>query len=100
MAIRFDKDTRRATNGPMIFFSDPSAEISISDEIRGAIESRLSFYAYRMPGDMIMSFGSSEGVVEGIGQAGFVIAPFLPGNPYLTIPYKSPGKTNFSLLTT
>ncbi len=92
MAIRFDKDTRRATNGPMIFFSDPSAEISISDEIRGAIESRLSFYAYRMPGDMIMSFGSSEGVVEGIGQAGFVIAPFLPGNPYLTIPYKSPGK--------
>ena len=45
---------------------------------------------------MIMSFGSSEGVVEGIGQAGFVIAPFLPGNPYLTIPYKSPEKTNLS----
>ena len=88
MALRFDKDTRRATNGPMIFFSDPSAEISLGDEIRGAIESRLSIYAYRRPGDMMISFGSSESVVEGIGIPGFVIAPFLPSLPYLTIPYK------------
>lgn len=88
MAIRFDKDTRRATNGPMIFFSDPSAEISLGDEIRGAIESRLSFYAYRRPGDLMITYGSSEGVVEGIGIPGFVIAPFNPDLPYLTIPYK------------
>lgn len=88
MAIRFDKDTRRATNGPMIFFSDPSAEISLGEEIRGAINSRLSFYAYRRPGDMMISFGSSETVVEGIGVPGFVIAPFLPSLPYITIPYK------------
>ena len=88
MAIRFDKDTRRATNGPMIFFSDPSAEISLGEEIRGAINSRLSMYAYRRPGDMMISFGSSECVVEGIGEPGFVIAPFLPSLPYLTIPYK------------
>ena len=70
MGIRFDKDTRRATNGPMIFFSDPSAEISLGEEIRGAIESRLSFYAYRRPGDMMITYGSSEGVVEGIGVPG------------------------------
>lgn len=88
MGIRFDKDTRRATNGPMIFFSDPSAEISLGEEIRGAIESRLSFYAYRRPGDMMITYGSSEGVVEGIGVPGFVIAPFMPDAPYLTIPYK------------
>lgn len=88
MAIRFDKDTRRATNGPMIFFSDPSAEVSLGDEIRGAIESRLSFYAYRRPSDLMITFGSSEGVVEGIGTPGFVIAPFLPNLPWLTIPYK------------
>lgn len=88
MAIRFDKDTRRATNGPMIFFSDPSAEISLSEEIRGAIEARLSFYAYRRPGDMMISFGSSESVAEGLGVPGFVIARFLPELPYLTIPYR------------
>lgn len=88
MSIRFDKDSRRATNGPMIFFSDPSAEISLGEEIRGAIEARLSFYAYRRPGDMMISFGSSESVIDGIGVPGFVIAPFLPNLPYLTIPYK------------
>ena len=89
MSIRFDKDTRRATNGPMIFFSDPSAEISLGEEIRGAINSRLSFYAYRRPGDMMISFGSSESVVEGIGVPGFVVTYFLPELPYLTIPYKT-----------
>lgn len=78
MSIRFDKDARRATNGPMIFFSDPSAMVSLSEEIRGAIESQLAFYAYRMPGDLMISFGSSEHVVEGIGERGFVIAPFCP----------------------
>lgn len=89
MAIRFDKDAKRATNGPMIFFSDPSAEISLCDEIRGAIESRLSFYAYRSPGDLMITYGSSESVVEGgIGIPGFVIAPFDPTASYLTIPYK------------
>lgn len=100
MGIRFDKDTRRATNGPMIFFSDPSAEISLGEEIRGAIESHLSFYAYRRPGDMMISFGSSESVIEGIGTAGFVVAPFLPTLPYLTIPYKgnvSIGQTDSQL---
>lgn len=88
MSIRFDKDSRRATNGPMIFFSDPSAEISLGEEIRGAIKSRLSFYAYRRPDDMMISFGSSESLAEGIGTPGFVIAPFHPSLPYLTIPYK------------
>lgn len=88
MSIRFDKDSKKATNGPMIFFSDPSAEISLGEEIRGAIESRLSFYAYRRPGDLMISFGSSEGVTEGIGEPGFVIAPFYPDAPYLTIPYR------------
>lgn len=98
MGIRFDKDTRRATNGPMIFFSDPSAEISLGEEIRGAIESRLSFYAYTRPGDLMITYGSSEGVVSGIGVPGFVIAPFLPDSPYITIPYK-PVKPFFSDLT-
>ena len=93
MSIRFDKDARRATNGPMIFFSDPSAMVSLSEEIRGAIESQLAFYAYRMPGDLMISFGSSEHVVEGIGERGFVIAPFLPDMPILTIPYR-PAKRN------
>ncbi len=87
MGIRFEYGSRKATNGPMIFFSDPVSEVNLQDEIRGAIESRLCFYAYRMPGDMMVSFGSSEGVVEGFGQPGFMIAPFLPDGKLWTIPY-------------
>lgn len=87
MGIRFEYGSRRATNGPMIFFSDPVSEVNLKEEIRGAIESRLCFYAYHSPGDMMMTFGSSEGTVEGIGTPGFVIAPFLPGVKSITIPY-------------
>lgn len=61
MGIRYTRNQSRATNGPMIFFSDPSAEIDLMDEIRGAVSSTLSFYAYRRPGDLMVSFGSSEG---------------------------------------
>lgn len=88
MGIRFNRLSSRATNGPMIFFSDPSAEINLHDEIRGAINSCLSFYAYRKPGDTLVTFGSSEGVVKGLGTPGFVIAPFEPGRDILTIPYR------------
>lgn len=88
MGVRFEYGARRATNGPMIFFSDPVSEINLKEEIRGAIDARLSFYAYRMPGDMLFSFGSSESIVEGIGEPGFVIAPFDPLLPPLTIPYR------------
>ncbi len=87
MGIRFEYGSRRATNGPMIFFSDPVSEVNLRDEIRGAIESRLCFYAYHAPGDMMMTFGSSEGTVKGIGTPGFAIAPFLPGMEAVTIPY-------------
>ncbi|MDE6335392.1 MAG: hypothetical protein K2L34_02370, partial [Muribaculaceae bacterium] len=87
MGISFELGTRKATNGPMIFFSDPVSEVNLRDEIRGAIESRLCFYAYRMPGDMMVSFGSSEGVIEGFGKSGFVIAPFLPQAKIWAIPY-------------
>lgn len=73
----------------MIFFSDPVSEVNLQEEIRGALESRLCFYAYRMPGDMMVSFGSSEGTIEGLGEPGFVIAPFLPEGSIITIPYKN-----------
>lgn len=91
MGIRFNKDTARPTNGPMLFFFNPSAEIDLSEEIRGAISSSLSFYAYRRPGDVMVSFGSSEGVVEGIGEPGFVIAPFDGSRATYTIPYRPSG---------
>lgn len=94
MGIRFEYGARKATNGPMIFFSDPVSEVNLKEEIRGAIESRLCFYAYRMPGDMMVSFGSSEGTVAGIGMPGFVVAPFLPGFPALTIPYAPARREN------
>lgn len=95
MGIRYNRDSRRATNGPMIFFTDPSAEIDLRDEIRGAISSQLSFYAYRRPGDMMISYGSSEGFVEGIGIPGFVISPFNPALPAITIPWR-PVKSDFA----
>lgn len=88
MGIRIDRHVARPTNGPMLFFSDPSAESDLGEEIRGAITSCLSVYAYRRPGDLMVSFGSSEGVVKGIGVPGFVIAPFLESDPTFTIPYK------------
>lgn len=88
MGIRFNRDSVKPTNGPMIFFSDPSAEISLGEEIRGALSSCLSFYAYRCPGDTMISFGSSEGVSKGIGQPGFVIAPFDNSAVAYTIPYR------------
>lgn len=93
MSIRYDRNTRRATNGPLIFFSDSSAEINLSDEIQGAIDYRLCFYAYRRPGDMMISFGSSETFVSGIGEPGFVIAPFDPAGTPVTIPYSGSNKT-------
>ena len=88
MGIRFDRDTKKATNGPVIFFSDPSSEMAFSEEVRGAIISGLSFYSYRLPGDLMISFGSSEGYLEGIGIPGFVIGRFDPEQPFITIPYK------------
>ena len=88
MGIRFDSSSRRATNGPLIFFSDPSSQLSFSEELRGAINSNLCFYSYRLPGDSMISFGSSEGYVEGVGIPGFVIGRFNPVLPFITIPYK------------
>lgn len=100
MGIRYDSNTKRATNGPMIFFSDPITDICLQEEIRGAVDSGLSFYAYRRPGDTIISFGSSERIVEGIGMPGFVIAPFDPKGTPITIPWKpvthSSSNTSFS----
>ncbi|MCH5223364.1 MAG: chorismate-binding protein [Muribaculaceae bacterium] len=88
MGIRYDSSFRRATNGPVIFFSDSTSEALFAEEINGAIISGLSFYSYRLPGDMMITFGSSEGYVEGIGEPGFVIGRFDPEKPVITIPYK------------
>lgn len=88
MGIRFEKDTRRATNGPLIFFSILKDE-SFEEEIRSAFFSGLSFYAYRFPGDSMMTYGSSEGYLEGMDERkpGFIIGSFSPDKPILTIPY-------------
>lgn len=94
MAIRFDKDYRRPTNGPMIFFSDSASEGAFAEEIRGALLSGLSFYGYRLPESPMISFGSSEGYIEGIGVPGFVIGMFDPTIPFITIPYKGCNSKN------
>lgn len=86
MGIRFDKDSKRATNGPLIFFSilkDPAFE----EEIRSAFINGLSFYAYRFPNDSMFSYGSSEGYIHGLGIPGFTIGMFNPEKPIITIPY-------------
>lgn len=86
MSLRYQRDSRRATNGPVVFFSIIKDD-TFAEEIRNAFLSGLSFYAYRFPDDMMFSYGSSEGCVEGIGTAGFVIASFDPRKPFLTIPF-------------
>ena len=87
MGVRFDKDNRRPTNGPMIFFSILKDE-AFEEEIRSAFVNGLSFYAYRFANDSMFSYGASEGFVEGIGEAGFVIGMFNPALPFITIPYR------------
>lgn len=87
MGIRYDKDNRRATNGPLIFFSLIRDE-NFEEEINSAFLSGLSFYAYRFPHDNMMSYGSSESFLEGLGETGFVIGLFDPKLPYITIPYR------------
>ena len=89
MGIRYDRDSKRATNGPLIFFSDPASKEAIAEEIRGAIYSGLSFYCYRAPNSHMISFGSSEICLEAFGIPGFVIGFFNPEIPVITIPYKN-----------
>ena len=91
MGIRYDRNLGRATNGPLIFFSDPSSQEAVAEEIRGAIVSGLSFYCYRSPGSPMISFGSSERYVEGI-EEGFVIGSFSHDFPLLSIPYRNSKK--------
>lgn len=88
MGIRYDRDTMRRAAGPTIYFTDPTSLIMLTNEIRSTLEKGLPLYAYRRPGDMTITFGSSSKVKEGLGTAGFVIAPFLPTLPYLVIPYR------------
>ena len=95
MGIRYDRDSRRATNGPLIFFSDASSEGAFAEEVRGAMVSGLSFYGYRSPNSPMVSFGSSEGYKIGIGEPGFVVGMFDPSFPYITIPYRN-GKKEFT----
>lgn len=45
-----------------------------------------AFYFYRLPGETEVHHGMSDHVIEGISGQGFVIAPFDPESPYLTIP--------------
>lgn len=87
MGIRYEKDDRKATNGPLIFFSVIKDQ-TFEEEIRSAYLSGLSFYAYRFPEDSMLTFGSSESYMEGIGEPGFVVGLFSPELPFLTIPYK------------
>lgn len=87
MGIRYERDNKKATNGPLVFFSILRDEV-FEEEIRSAFISGLSFYAYRFPGDSMLTYGSSEGYVEGLGEPGFVIGRFLPDLPLITIPYR------------
>lgn len=91
MGIRYERNNGRATNGPLIFFSILHDE-AFEEEIRSAFINNLSFYAYRFPNDSMFSYGSSEGFIEGIGEAGFVIGMFNSELPFITIPYKGINK--------
>ena len=91
MGIRYEQ-RRKATNGPMIFFSNLRDEV-FSEEIRSAFINGLSFYAYRFPGSGMLTYGSSESWEEGLSLPGFVIGRFLPELPIITIPYNAPSDT-------
>ncbi|MDE6008560.1 MAG: chorismate-binding protein [Muribaculaceae bacterium] len=88
MGIRYDRDSQKRNDGPTIYFTDTNSLIMLSNALRSALDSNTPFYAYRRPGEMMITFGTSEIAVEGLHPGGFVIAPFLPSLPYLTIPYR------------
>lgn len=88
MGIRYDRDSRKTTKGPMIFFSILRDE-TFENEIRGAYINGLNFYAYRYPRDNMMTFGTSESYLEGIEEPGFIIGLFNPDLPYITIPFSN-----------
>ncbi|MCH5226589.1 MAG: chorismate-binding protein [Muribaculaceae bacterium] len=96
MGIRYERDSRRATNGPLIFFSIAKDE-AFEEEIRSAFISGLSFYAYRFPNDSMMCYGSSEGYEVGLDHPGFVIGRFEPGLPIITIPYNGAKSNDTSI---
>lgn len=88
MGLRYDRDTNRRKNGPTIYFTDPTSLIMLTNEIRSALKNGLPTYVYKRPGDVTITFGTGSEVVVGTSTPGFVIAPFLPELPYLTIPYR------------
>lgn len=89
MGVNFSLDALKIAAEPMIFFADPASTAALAAHMDAAVTSRLSFYAYRQPGDSMISFGGSERVVEGIGAPGFVIGRFDTALPYLTIPWSN-----------
>ena len=88
MGIRYDRDNRKPTNGPIILFSDASTAHILNEEVRCAINSGFSFYCYRLPNAPIIMFGSSASCVPGIGVPGFVIGMFNSELPFITIPFE------------
>lgn len=94
MGIRYERDRAKPTNGTVIYFSIYRDE-AFQEDLRGAFYTGLSFYAYREPGSEMISFGSSESFMEGIGIPGFVIGLFSPRLPFITIPYKGTKATGF-----
>lgn len=88
MGLSYDRDTNRRNNGPTIYFTDPTSLIMLTNEIRSSLEKGIPTYVYRRPGDMMITFGTASCVTLGEATPGFVIAPFLPDLPYLTIPYR------------
>ena len=83
------------TNAPVIIFYESDNGKSIKNAIEQAYNSRLSFYAYREPWDPSVTIGTSEGLIEGLGEPGFVISRFDNDKPFITIPFANT-KTNFS----
>ena len=93
MGLRYDRDSARKNNGPTIYFTDATSLIMLTNEIRSTLENGLPMYVYRRPGEMMITFGASSKVAEGLETPGFVIARFLPDLPYLVIPYREePGE--------
>ena len=97
MGIRYEKDERRAVNGPVIFFTGINADNAIINAINDAFISKLSFYAYRLPGETTATIGASEGFLYGIKEPGFVISQFNPEIDYITIPFKNLKSENLKI---
>lgn len=88
MGIRYDRDSLDLKEGSVLFFMDDFSLLSLKEKINNSIDKGLVFFAWKAPGDFSITFGISHYLIKGFHFPGFILGPFSPDLPIVTIPLK------------